>query len=175
MQQFDEKTARAIALGERPYGYGFVPRHDYVEMSDPRNEAATQARWEPILKRIGITVLGVRDLPTAPVRVTIAGIEWDLRMLPPSGSYELPPHVYNRVRAAEAAEVPFAWYLWGEEQFARPTFTTRKPTRKQGAASLWRKRRLIDPILSLLDPMLIGVIPTAPGRGVWCLLGIWLH
>ena len=168
MQQIDEKTARAIALGERPYGSGFVPRHDSFEMSDPRHEAATQARWEPILTRIGIPVLGVRDLPTAPVRVTVEGIAWEVRLLDPSGTYELPPHVYNRVRAAEAAEVPFAWFLWGEEQFAHPTFTPRQPTRKQAAASPRRKRRF-------LDPLLIGVIPTAPGRGVWCLLGIWLH
>jgi hypothetical protein len=168
MQQLDEKTARAIALGERPYGYGFVPRHDSFEMSDPRHEDGTQARWEPILTRIGITVLGVRDLPTAPVRVTVEGIAWEVRMLPPSDTYELPPHVYNRVRAAEAAEVPFAWFLWGEEQFALPTDTTQKPTRKQGAASPGRQQRS-------LDPMLIGVIPTAPGRGVWCLVGIWLH
>ena len=66
MQQIDEKTARAIALGERPYGYGFVPRHDSFEMSDPRHEAATQARWEPVLTHIGIPVLGVRDLPPLP-------------------------------------------------------------------------------------------------------------
>jgi hypothetical protein len=165
LPEIDEKTARAIALGERPYGYGFVPRHDYVEMSDPRNEAATQARWEPILKCIGITVLGVRDLPTAPVRLTVEGIEWEVRILHPSGTYELPPHVYNRVRAAEAAEVPFAWYLWGEEQFARPTFTTRQPTRKQGAASLWHKRRLIDPILSLLDPILSASYPQPQDAG----------
>jgi hypothetical protein len=162
MQQLDKKTARVIALGKRPHGYGLVPRHDSFEMSDPRNEAAMQARWEPTLKRIGITVLGVRDLPTAPVRVTVAGIEWEVRILHPSGTYELPPHVYNRVRAAEAAEVPFAWFLWGEEQFARPTFTTRqstrKSTRKQVAASPRPKRRF-------LDPMLIGVIPQPQGAG----------
>jgi hypothetical protein len=30
-------------------------------------------------------------------------------------------------------------------------------------------------VLASIDPIVIGVIPTAPNRGLWCSLGAWLH
>jgi hypothetical protein len=103
-----------------------------------------------------------------------------------TGVYDVPESVYHRIRAAEAAGIPFAYWLWGEEQFSRPTF---RPVREplparairlggEAAAVLGTLAaplgRLVT-VLASIDPIVIGVIPTAPNRGLWCSLGAWLH
>jgi hypothetical protein len=139
----------------RPYGVGLVSDTDIFEYLDPQNAAAVAARWRPRLEQLGARVLGTADVPNQPTRFFLDGIDWEVAPLDPARTYDVPATVFHRVRAAEAAEVPFAYWLWGEEQFARPTF---RPVEEP-------KR----------DPVLIGVIPTAPNRGIWVCLGVWLH
>ena len=146
---------------ERPYDLGISPDHNLFEYTDPRNEEATLVRWQPALKRLHIPILGVRDVPSEPVRVIFEGIEWILSRMG-NKTYDVPESVYHTIRSAEAEGVPFAYWLWGEEQFARPTF---RPIPEPEPERSTRKR----------DPIVIGVIPTAPNRGIWCLLGKWLH
>src|SRR5436190_21350592 len=110
---------KQIATRAKPYSLGVVPDREQFEYTDPQNEAATQARWQPVLDRLGIKILGIRDVPTEPVRVNVDGIDWDLKRMG-DAEYTVPESVYHRIRAAEAEEVPFAYWLWGEEQFPRP-------------------------------------------------------
>ena len=77
--------------------------------------------------------------------------------------YNVPESVYHRIRAVEAEGVQFAYWLWGEEQFARPN------------SNLFQKVPVRSTPQQDLDPIVIGVIPTAPNRGIWCLLGKWFH
>jgi hypothetical protein len=176
---------RQVALREQPYGLDLLPEKERVEYGDPRNEAATEARWAPVLERLGIPILGVRDVPSEAVRLDLDGITWELVPMG-SGVYDVPESVYHRIRAAEAAGIPFAYWLWGEERFSRPAF---RPVREplparavrlsgEAAAVLGTLAaplgRLVTALASI-DPIVIGVIPTAPHRGLWCSLGAWLH
>jgi hypothetical protein len=161
-----------LALAESPYGLAVVPEHEIVEYTDLRHEEVRLARWRPVLDRLGIEILGVRDVPSTPTRLTVDGIDWDLVPMG-DGVYSVPPSVYYVIRAAEAAGVPFGHWLWGEERFARPSF-------QQNPGRTVRSGRSNAGLLSavgraLRDPIVIGVIPTAPGRGMWCLLGRWFH
>lgn len=153
---------REVALRQRPYGLGLVPEKEISEYTDPRNEAAIEARWRPVLDRLDIRMLEIRDVVSQPVRINVDGIDWDIAPMG-SGPYNVPQTVYHRIRAAEAEGIPFAYWMWGEEKLTRPTFQPiREPVPVRSASP---KR----------DPIVIGVIPTAPNRGIWCLLGIWLH
>ncbi len=155
-------SRQQIALKERPFDLGLAPEREHLEVRDPRNEAATEARWQPVLERLDIEVLGIRDVPTQPVRVEVHGVIWEVAPME-SRVYHVPESVYHRIRAAEAAGIPFAYWVWGEEQFARPTF---QPT---------PEREQVRPLPRGRDPIVVGIIPTAPNRGVWCLLGLWFH
>lgn len=156
-----------LALAEQPFGLELLPDHTIFEYRDPRNEDATVARWKPTLDRFGIDVLGVRDIPSGQTRFTVDGIEWDLRVLN-GGVHSVPSPVYHRIRSAEAAGIPFGYWIWGEEQFSQPTFVP-----DPGLART--SRTPVPAIGDERDPILIGVIPTAPNRGVWCKLGAWFH
>ena len=181
----DQVERREVALREQPYRLGLLPDKERVEYGDPRNEAATEARWAPALERLGIPTLGVRDVPSEAVRLDLDGITWELAPMG-TGVYDVPESVYHRIRAAEAAGIPFAYWLWGEERFSRPAF---RPVREplparairlggEAAAVLGTLAaplgRLVT-VLASIDPVVIGVIPTAPNRGLWCSLGAWLH
>jgi hypothetical protein len=181
------QASTGVALTVRTGGLDMdlLPDKEGVEYRDPRNEAATEARWAPVLERLGIPILGVRDVPAEAVRLDLDGITWELV---PMGTdvYDVPESVYHRIRAAEAAGIPFAYWLWGEECFSRPTF---RPVREplparairlggEAAAALGTLAaplgRLVT-VLARIDPIVIAVIPTAPNRGLWCSLGAWLH
>jgi hypothetical protein len=163
-----------IALSERPYDTALVPNQAIHEYSSARNEAAVRARWEPTLARLGVELLGVRDVPEQPTIVMVDGVKWTLERMR-DDTYTVPSDVYHRVRAAEAAGVPFAYFLWGEEQFDRPMF--RMADGGAGGSSSGRGTRPRQPAWfeRALDPILIAVIPTAPNRGLWCKLGAWFH
>src|SRR5438309_6372407 len=167
----DQVEWRQVALREEPYGLDLLPDKERVEVSDPRNEAATEARWAPVLERLGIPILGVRDVPSEAVRLDLDGITWELVPMG-TGVYDVPESVYHRIRAAEAAGIPFAYWLWGEERFSRPTFRPvheplpARAIRLGGEAAAILGR--LATALASLDPIVIGVIPTAPNRGLWC-------
>ena len=154
---------KPVTTREMPYGLAVVPNRELFEYTDQRNEAATEARWRPVLERLGIVILGIRDVPAQLGRITVDGIEWELELMG-NREYNVPSHVYHRIQAAEAAEIPFAYWIWGEEQFTRPKFRPIQETRTEPT-----------PPQTVLDPIVIGVIPTAPNRGIWCLLGKWFH
>jgi hypothetical protein len=157
----------------RPGSVDVEPNADLFTFTDPRNEEATVRRWSPVLSELGIEVLGVRDVPTHPVRLTVDEVEWEIKLMG-NETYQVPVSVYHIILAAEEHNVPFSFYLWGEEQFQRPVFvpSASRPSRtapsrpREGWAERWNRA---------LDPILIGVIPTAAHRGVWCKLGAWFH
>ena len=157
---------------EAPYGLGLLPESDHLEYTDPRNEDVVTERWRGVLERLGIKVLYVRDTITGPTRFDFDGVEWLLEPMDNHRTYDVPVSVYHRVRAAEAEGVPFGYWIWGEEQFARPAF---RPTPERAPASAARGAARESWFPRLVDPLVIAVIPTAPGRGLWCLLGAWLH
>ena len=80
---------RHVALREQPYGLDLLPDKERVEYGDPRNEAATEARWAPVLERLGIPILGMRDVPSEAVRLEIDGFEWELVPMG-TGVYDVP-------------------------------------------------------------------------------------
>jgi len=155
---------------EVPDGPKVQPATGVYEYADPRNEQAVLKRWSPVLEKLGIEVYRIEKVPTATIRITIDGIDWDLGPMDMSKHYDVPSTVYQKYMAALSAGVPFMWYLWAEELPQRPllkafddapvwkseTFSTPSPTRK-------------------VDPIFIGVIPTGPDRGIWCMLGKWFH
>jgi hypothetical protein len=172
----DERQAQQIALGERPYGVGLLPDKTLFEFYDPRNEAATQERWHPVLERIGICdhqgkrgcgILGVRDMISSPTELTVRGQLWRIAPMDLTVPHRVPEYVRHRVLAAEAAGLPFAYWIWGKEVFPpKPTLVTPSQQRTQAAPATTSLRRK-------LDPCLIAIIPTAPNRGIWCSLGEW--
>lgn len=182
----DKEMSLGLARRAAPYGLAVLPEQDAYEYTDPRNEVAVEQRWRPVCERHGAAVLGIRDVPTQPVRLELDGIHWQLE---PLGTTEraVPAEVYHRWRALESEQVPFFYWLWGEELPERPRFTllpasshspaitTRQPMgvtlRHMGdLLSTW-----LGEALTTLDPLVIGVIPTAPGRGLWVIIGRWLH
>jgi hypothetical protein len=112
-----ERTGIVVMEIDRPHGVAVRPRTDRYEMSDPRTEQATLERWQPLLTGLGIPVIGLRDLPTGVQRLELDGITWTVERCDPNRTYEVPQSVNDRMLAARAAQVPFAWWLWGEEQF----------------------------------------------------------
>jgi hypothetical protein len=161
----DEHTASSIARRASPYGLAVVPEKDTYEYTDPRHEAAVEQRWRPVCEQLGAAVLGIRDVPTSPIRMELDGIDWELE---PFGSAArgVDGETFHRWRALEAKAVPFFYFLWGEEQPQRPKYYALPETR----TTSWS-----EPVTRQRDPLVIGVIPTAPGRGVWILIGRWFH
>jgi len=153
---------KQVATRAKPYGLNVVPDKEMFEYTDPRNEAAVEARWRPALERLGITILGIRDVPPQLGRITVDGVEWELERMG-NREYSVPESVYHCIRSAEAEGIQFAYWIWGEEQFTRPKFQPIQE--KQPARATYQE----------IDPIVIGVIPTAPSRGIWCLLGKWFH
>ena len=163
-----------MALLARPYGLGLIPDPGYAEYTDPHNEALTQARWRPLLEELGITLLGIRDVPTHPTRLMVDGIEWDLMPMRTNRTFHVPPEVYHRIEAARERGIPFAYWIWGEEQFPAPAFQPFAAGEESRPASR-NLRRAAARARRERDPIVIGVIPTAPHRGMFCLLGKWFH
>ena len=58
---------RQVALREQPYGLDLLPDKECVEYSDPRNEAATEARWAPALERLFTVHSGQFTVTTTPL------------------------------------------------------------------------------------------------------------
>ena len=63
----------------------------------------------------------MRDVPANPVRVNVDDVEWEIKVMG-AETYQVPLNVYHIILAAEEHNVPFGYYLWGEEQFQRPMF-----------------------------------------------------
>jgi hypothetical protein len=143
---------------ERPYGLTVAPTKGRLEASSPESEQAVARRWTAPLERRVAEVLGIRDVPSEPLRFQLRRIKWSLERMT-ARAHQVPETVYHRIQALEAAGVPFASFLWGEQQFPKPSFTV------EPAPPVERKR----------DPLIIGVISTDVDRGVRCLLGLWLH
>lgn len=161
----DENVARGVARRAAPYGQPAVPANDLHEHPTEQDELAIQRRWQRICEQFGARILGIRDVPTSPVLAKLDGIFWELA---PIGTTEreVPAEVFHRWRALEGKDVPFLYWLWGEEQPQRPNLRPLPELRTVP----WRRASV-----PLRDPVLIGVIPTAVGRGVWVMVGKWLH
>lgn len=168
MDGIDEQDRSALIQRASPYGLALLPETDTHEYTDPQNEATVQHRWQRLCEQHGAAVLGVRDVPTTPIWVQLDGVRW---LLGPLDDEEraVPAEVFHRWRALEAAEVPFFYWLWGEEQPQRPNL---RPLPERRTA---RPARSAPPLEPLRDPIVIGVIPTAPNRGLWVLIGRWFH
>jgi hypothetical protein len=162
----DEQTRDELARRGTPYGLATVPETNPAAPIDEQHERAIQQRWQRICERHGAAILGIRDVLTSPREVQLDGIRWELG---PLGTDErtVPAEVFHRVRALEAAGVPFGYWLWGEELPQRPNLRPLAEPTPTASGSDWPSRQR--------DPLLIGVIPTAPGRGLWVLLGRWFH
>jgi hypothetical protein len=169
----------SVARRASPYGLAILPEKDNHEYTAPGNEAATEQRWRPTCERHGAAMLGIRDLPTERVRLVLDGMPWILEPLG-QGERQVPAEVFHRWRALEAEGVPFQWWLWGEEQPQRPKFRV-LPDAGATQSTQWAQRSRLAPTQQRdwatpqRDPLVIGVIPTAPSRGVWVLLGRWFH
>lgn len=163
----DEQTRSELARRASPYGLAAVPETQHTAPLDEQHERTIQQRWQRTCEEHDADILGIRDVPTRPQLVQLDGIRWELG---PLGTDErtVPADVFHRVRALEAAGVPFGYWLWGEELPPRPNLrAVPAAVTRSSAGSGWRPR--------LRDPLLIGVIPTAPQRGLWVLLGRWFH
>ncbi len=52
---------KQVAAREKPYDLNVVPDSEVFEYTDPRTEAATEARWRPVLNRFGIGCLHAEE------------------------------------------------------------------------------------------------------------------
>lgn len=162
----DEQTQQELARRAAPYGLATMPASKRTALTSEQYERDIQQRWQRACERHGAAILGIRDVPTHPREVQLDGIRWELG---PLGTDEraVPADVFHRMRALEAAGVPFGYWLWGEELPQRPHLRPLpEPTHAPSGGNGPSHQR---------DPLLIGVIPTAPGRGLWVLLGRWFH
>ena len=164
----DEHPDRSLARRASPYGLALLPETDSYEYTDPQNEAAVQHKWQRLCEEHGAAILGIRDVPTEPIWVQLDGVNW---LLGPLGKTErwIPAEAFNRWRSLEAAKVPFFYWLWGEEEPQRPNF---RPLPERATS---RQTRDAAPLARPRDPIIIGVIPTAPNRGLWVLIARWFH
>lgn len=162
----DENERMSLTRRAAPFSLAVVPETEPQGYTDPANEVVVQHQWQRICERHGAAILGIRDVPTSPREVQLDGIRWELG---PLGTDErtVPADVFHRVRALEAAGVPFGYWLWGEELPQRPNLRPLPAPTPAVRGSGWPTRQR--------DPLLIGVIPTSPGRGLWVLLGRWFH
>lgn len=168
----EEQQKSSIAHRANPYGLAILPERDHHEYTAPQHEAAVEQRWRPICERHGAAILGIRNLPTDRARLVLDGIPWILEPLG-QGERQVPAEVFHRWRALEAESVPFQWWLWGEEQPQRPKFRV-LPGSGAAQSTQWAQRSGLA-TTERRDPVVIGVIPTAPHRGVWVLVGRWFH
>ena len=158
------------------------------EYTDPRNEAAVVARWAPVLKDLGVQPLTVRDVPQTAQQLEIDGIPWNVEPLT-TGEVTVPPTVFKRIHQMQEVGIPLAYWLSAEEQFPQPTFRlgeereARPHTPTGGTRANEARRRPLAvprPMRAIAlpehgDPLLLGVIPTAPYRGLWVVVGKWFH
>ena len=162
----DEQTQHELARRAAPYGLATMPESRRTALTDEQYERDIQQRWQRTCERHGAAILGIREVPTRPQLVQLDGIRWELG---PLGTDEraVPVDVFHRMRALEAAGVPFGYWLWGEELPQRPHLRPLPEPTHTPSGGNWPSRQR--------DPLLIGVIPTAPGRSLWVLLGRWFH
>ena len=165
----EENERLGLARRASPYGLAVLPEQDTYEYTDSRNEEVVERRWRPVCERHGAAVLGVRAVPTDPMRIDLDGIQWELRALDATEERGVPSEVYHRWRALEAESVPFYYWLWGEEQPQQPNL---RPLSERATRLLTSSSA---PTTRQRDPIVIGVIPTAPQRGLWVLIGRWFH
>lgn len=127
----------------------FVPDDGIHEYTRVDLETSAVARWRPILDKHEATIIGVRDLPTSRGRLDINQVTF-LVTRAESREYPVPGSVYARIRGLEDFGICFDYWLWAEHKI---------------------------PFGAGLEAncLLIGVIATAPHRGIWCLLGKWLQ
>ena len=168
MDSMDEQTARTLARRAAPYGLALLPDTHAHEYTDPQNEATVQRKWQRPCEEHGAAILGIRDVPIEPLWVQLDGVNW---LLGPFGQTErwAPAWVFHRLRSLQGANVPFQHWLWGEEE---PQWPNLRPLPEHGTNRLTSGAA---PLARPRDPILIGVIPTVPNRGLWVLVGRWFH
>ncbi len=173
-------------------GPNFHPIRTHVEFDDPRNEQVTLQRVTQLVTPHKAVVLGVFDIPQEGTRIEYLGFPWALSVLTGDVKKPIPQSVMQRLNAVEAAlGTEFMWFIWAEElpPQGRPRFTVDHSLTESKAAlpATYKQQKQYQHYLTAIkraeeaweteqrDPMLIGVTPTGPNRGVWVLLGRWFR
>jgi transcriptional regulator with XRE-family HTH domain len=126
-----------------------TPDDSIQEYTGPHLTTSKLAEIQSTVRQHGATILGIYDVPDTPLQMELNGIHWKISLVGDK-EYRIPPSVYERTSAIQKCDVIFSWWLYGEE----------------------------DPIpnnRSMVHSMLIGVVAVEPSRGMWCLLGKWMH
>jgi hypothetical protein len=154
---------------EVPYRQSLVrdtTRHTY---DDPRNSAATEARYTSYLAFFGVKSLNIhQEIPRHKEQIQLGEFLWEFGLMDMEKVYQAPEWVCDRMAALQKANVPFAWFLYAEERFVYPKVEpTPSIVRAPEIQKTQRKR----------DPAIIGVIPTDYERriGWWYMIAAWLH
>ena len=138
------------------------------EYTDPRNEAAVVTHWAPVLASIGAQVLGVRDVPQRPHQIDLDGIPWTVELLT-EGRHRVPASAFERISQASELGIPITYWLRAKEHVPQPTF---EPGEPRPAPARQPVRRRLAPLRTVAlrpqgDPLIYGVIATAPYRGLF--------
>lgn len=165
---------RELALKESPFNLKLVTDPTHMEYRKVENEGLVLSRWKPIVEKHGAKVWGIEDIPTKSYVLKIDDINWEIGQMNPTQTYYVPDEVFNRLRALESQGIPFGYWLWGEELLSRNQPSIRPNSELMQQLMVMRLETIRQP-QRLGDPILIGVIPTAPNRGVWVQIGAWLH
>lgn len=151
---------------------------EVYEWDDPKNAQSVLANCQKILSPFGVNVLGIRPVPgTTLERHEAGGMSWDIARIV-RGTYYLPDSVFSRLEELEQNRIFFKYYIWMEEVTYSPLqgreISLFVPN--QESTSL-KFVKIPEPVIekSRIDPILVGVMPTAPNKGVWCIVGKWFH
>lgn len=201
-----EAQRQRILAREQPFGLRLDADLAMVEYGHPDCERLTLARWTPVLTDLGAMPWTVRDRLSAPTRELFGTMPWVFRPLADGEHIRPPLAVQRRLKALEAAGVPLTWWVYGEEDWPRLVLDAPERVPERGVKTMMRQvghslrtagtlaadigagastafagvsglvGSAIDGLLAI-DPVLIGVVPTAlaPDRGLWVVVGKWGH
>lgn len=167
-QQTDSALSQ-LAVLEVPYGQSLVRNSTLYTYDDPRNIAATEARFTPYLAFFGVKSLAMhQEVPKNKKHIQLGEFMWELSLMDMEKAYQTPEWVCDRMAALQKANVPFAWFLYAEERLGYP---------KVQPAPIITRIALRESTQRQYDPAIIGIIPTDYERriGWWYLIAAWLH
>ncbi len=145
-----------------PATEGIVFKQNGEEYDYSEFEAATKARIQPLLEKLGVRFLCASDVPEKTILVTLDGIDFKLSRVTKGRSFTFPKavceHLDTRIGKAKEQGIPFSYFLYGEEDEPPDTFIYEDEYRRYAFHS---------------DPCVIGIVKTAPKRGLWFLLDKW--
>jgi hypothetical protein len=140
-----------------PFGLKEIQLDDLSEHYTSKYEVAFKAMWVPVLEHRVLEIWDIKNVPIQSIETDIAYnmrlSRWSITPMDTKVVYDVPPSSKERIESLK--DIPFQFFLIAKEirviqDYSRPTLSG-----------------------SLRDPLIIGIIPSAPLRGLYCVLAKW--